>query len=169
MVNHRSREKGEVAEMVAKPKKPLESYTDIDTDIKKLTRIVANAELSGDMEYALAARRQRAILRGAKDVDLEIRFDQIIEAYEDMLTEKNKRTTKAIRTRMKVKSKGIEKTIIDWAMSPKPAEGFTSLIEDGHPELTAEYLVVELQDRFSAEVVEAASKRLLQHGVKLPV
>ena len=47
-------------------------------------------------------------------------------------------------------------------MSPKPAEGFTSLIEEGRSELTAEYLVVELQDRFLAEVVEAASKRLLQ-------
>lgn len=155
--------------MVLKPKKPLESYSDIDTDIDKLTTIVANAERHGDMEYALAARRQRAILRGAKDVELELRFDQIIEAYEAMLTDKNKRTTKANRTRMKVKSSGIEKTIIDWAMSPKPAEGFTSLIEDGRPELTAEYLIVELQDRFSAEVVEAATRRLLQHGVKLPV
>ncbi|MFZ4746156.1 MAG: hypothetical protein ACOYLK_04590 [Sphingomonas sp.] len=155
--------------MVVKPKKPLESYTDIETDVDKLTIIVANAERHGEMEYALAARRQRAILRGAKDVELELRFDQIIEAYEAMLTEKNKRTTKASRTRMKVKSKGIEKTIIDWAKSATPAEGFTSLIKDGRPELTAEYLVVELQDRFSAEVVEAASKRLLHHGVKLPV
>lgn len=155
--------------MVVKPKKPLESYTDIETDVDKLTIIVANAERHGEMEYALAARRQRAILRGAKDVELELRFDQIIEAYEAMLTEKNKRTTKASRTRMKVKSKGIEKTIIDWAKSATPAEGFTSLIKDGRPELTAEYLVVELQDRFSTEVVEAASRRLLQHGVKLPV
>jgi hypothetical protein len=111
--------------------------------------------------------RQRAILRGTKDVELELRFDHIIEAYEAMLTEKNKRSTKANRTRMKIQSSGIEKTIIDWAMSPKPAEGYTSLIEDGRSELKAEYLVVELRDRLSAEVVEAASRSLLHHGVRL--
>ena len=151
--------------MVVKPKKPLETYTEIDG----LKKIVANAERLGEMEYALAARKQLAIAQGADDVELQLRFDQIIEAYEAMLTEKNKRRTRASRTWQKVSREGIKKTIIDWAMSPKPAEGFTSLIEDGRPELTAEYLIVELQDRFSAEVVEAASRRLLQHGVKIPM
>ena len=97
------------------------------------------------------------------DEPLERDFYDVLNAYEELLTEKNGRTTKASRTRQKLKNKGVEQCLIDWALGP-PTEGFKLLIEKGLAELTAEYLVVKHKGRFPSEVLEAAKKRLLDFG-----
>ena len=91
----------------------------------------------------------------------------VLNAYEELLTEKNGRTTKASRTRQKLKNKGVEQCLIDWSVG-EATDGFRLLIERGIPELTAEYLVVKHDDRFPEEVVQAARNRLADHGVDVP-
>jgi hypothetical protein len=79
------------------------------------------------------------------------------------LTEENGRTTRANRTRQKLKNRGIEQCLIDWALGP-PTEGFKLLIDKGLAELTAEYLVVKHNRVFPPHVVDAARRRLRDAG-----
>ena len=97
------------------------------------------------------------------DDPLERDFYDVLNAYEELLTEKNGRTTKANRTRQKLKNKGVAQCLIDWALGP-PTDGFRLLTEKGLSELTAEYLVVKHESRFPPEVVESAKRRLLDDG-----
>lgn len=46
--------------------------------------------------------------------------------------------------------------------------GFTALVEGGMAEFTGEYVIAEYPDRFELRVVDAAKRRLSDHGVKLP-
>jgi hypothetical protein len=87
-------------------------------------------------------------------------FYETLAAYEQLLTEKNGRTTKASRTRQKLKNKGVFQCLEDWAISKTPTEGFELPIEHGLIELTGEYLVLKYQDRFSSAAVTAARARL---------
>jgi hypothetical protein len=92
---------------------------------------------------------------------MEKMFFEVLNAYEGLLTEKNGRTTKASRTRQKLKNKGIHQCLVDWALGP-PTEGFKLLLERGMPELTAEYVVVEFANRFPPDAVDSAKKRLAE-------
>lgn len=91
-------------------------------------------------------------------------FYNVLNAYEELLTEKHGRTTKAARTRQKLARVGVEQCLIDWALGAQ-TEGFKLLIEKELPELTAEYLVVKYGKRFPDEAVKAARDRLVEHGV----
>jgi len=131
------------------------------TDKKALRNLMTNARRLGREDVYWLAFRRRCSLEGMSiDEPLERDFFDMLNAYEELLTEKNGRTTKASRTRQKLKNKGVEQCLIDWALGP-PTEGFKLLVENGLAELTAEYLVVKHKGRFPTEVVEAANKRLL--------
>ena len=142
-------------------------------DVSKITRITDEGALRNLMSnarrleredvYWLAFRRLCALEGMSLDDPLERDFYDVLNAYEELLTEKNGRTTKANRTRQKLKNKGVEQCLIDWAIGP-PTDGFKLLTEKGLQELTAEHLVVKYESRFPAAAVEAAKKRLL-HGV----
>ena len=130
------------------------------TDATLLRSLMENARRLGrDDTYWLAFRRLCALEGMAFDDPLERDFYDVLNAYEELLTEKNGRTTKANRTRQKLKNKGVKQCLIDWAVGP-PTEGFNFLAKQGLVELTAEYLVVKYEDRFPATVVEAAKMRL---------
>lgn len=90
---------------------------------------------------------------------LEREFYDVLNAYEQLLTEKNGRTTRASHTRQKLANKGVLQCLVDWASGP-PTEGFKLLVERGLEELTAEHLVVKYAERFPDAVVEAAISRL---------
>ncbi len=130
-----------------------------------LQNLMENArKLDRDDVYWLAFR-QKCSLEGMNlDDPLERDFYNVLNAYEELLTEKNGRTTKANRTRQKLARKGIEQCLIDWALGA-PTEGFKLLIKKGLSELTAEHLVVHYKDRFPPEAVDAAQKRLVENGV----
>jgi hypothetical protein len=83
-----------------------------------------------------------------------------LRAYEELLTEKNGRTTRASRTRQKLSKKGVIQCLEDWAISSAPTEGFNLLVSSGLTELTGEYLVIKYADRFSEDAVTAAKARL---------
>lgn len=57
----------------------------------------------------------------------------------------------------------------DLALSKKPSDGFAILTEAGLGDLTAEYLVLKYETRFSAEAVTAARARLQEVGIAGPV
>jgi len=99
---------------------------------------------------------------------LQRRFNEMLSAYEELLTIKNGRTTRANRTRQKLKRKGVIQCLEDWAVGIGPTMGFDLLVKNGMGELTGEYLVAKHPDRFSRRAVEGAKARLHRAGVKLP-
>jgi hypothetical protein len=127
---------------------------------------MANAKrLQSDDVWRQAFRRLCA-LEGLNHTDpLHREFYETLAAYEELLTEKNGRTTRASRTRLKLKNKGVIQCLEDWAIGSAPTEGFDLLIKSGMSELTGEHLVIKYPDRFSPEAVAAARTRLERANV----
>ncbi len=135
------------------------------TDPAKLRNLMDNAERLGRDDVHLNAFRRLSELEGLKLSDpMERDFYQVLNAYEQLLTEKNGRTTKANRTRQKLRNKGVKQCLIDWATGAATG-GFELLVEKGLPELTAEYLVIKYEDRFDDDVVRAARAKLQGVGI----
>ncbi len=135
------------------------------SDKGALRNLMQNARrLDRDDIYWQAFRRLCSLEGMIYDDPLERDFYDVLNAYEELLTLKHGRTTKASRTRQKLANKGVEQCLIDWAVGA-PTDGFKLLIEKGLPELTAEYLVVKYEKRFPQRAVEAARRRLTDHGV----
>lgn len=133
-----------------------------------LRSLMANARRLGREDVYWNAFRRLSELEGLDLSDpLERDFYRVLNAYEQLLTEKNGRTMKASRTRQKMMNKGVMQCLIDWAVG-NPTEGFRLLVDKGQPELTAEYLVTKYKDRFDDDVVESARARLVEHGAGLP-
>ncbi len=95
-------------------------------------------------------------------------FYKTLAAYEQLLTEKNGRTTLASRTRQKIDNKGIHESLIEWTWGKIETNGFKLLVEKGLSEYTGEYLVVRYADRFPDDIVTLAKRRLAAHGIKAP-
>jgi hypothetical protein len=130
------------------------------TDVVDLRQLMLNARARQREDIYDIAFKRLCDLEGSKyDDPLEQEFHSILAAYEQLLTEKNGKTTKANRTRQKMVNKGMLQCLVDWALGP-PTEGFELLIEKGMPELTAEHLVIKYAVRFEKSVVEAARAHL---------
>lgn len=138
-----------------------------ENNVERLKTIVENAKRSGNQGYADRAQKRIWELRAVGKTELDKRFNAVLAAYESMLTEKNERTTRATYTIRKIRNKGVKQTVIDWALSEKPTEGFSFLIQQGHWKMTAEYLVVSMPDEFPTEVVASARKKLVDAGIDL--
>jgi hypothetical protein len=137
------------------------AYIDNLTDRVGLRNLMANARSRGREDVYWAAFRRLCAVEGMNyDDPLHRDFYQVLAAYEELLTEKNGRTTKASRTRQKLARHSVEKCLEDWALSDAPTQGFDLLVQAGMPELTAEYLVTQYPDRFSVEAVNKAKARL---------
>jgi hypothetical protein len=135
------------------------------TDAQGLRNLMDNASRLGRDDVHRLAFRRLCSLEGANfDDPLERDFYDVLNAYEELLTEKNGRTTKASRTRQKLKNKGVRQCLIDWALG-QPTDGFELLVQKGMPELTAEFLVVKYASDFPHDIVTAAQRRLCDHGV----
>ena len=108
--------------------------------------------------------RQRAIdLRAsthqAEDI-VEFELYQALYAYEDILSEKNSRRTRANRTWQMVKHYGI-KVAAERAVNRKvDAMGYKVLVGMGLQGLTFESVIVKYPESFSHESVKQAYKRL---------
>lgn len=147
-------------------RQPIKSPED-EEDLGRLRVILENAKRLGDREYVDRVQKRIWELHATGDTELERRFNAFVAAYESFLTEKNERTTRAIRTIRKVQNKGIKQTLIDWALSKQPTPGFLSLVGQGHWKMTAEFLVVSMAHEFPSEVVDSARKKLVDAGVEL--
>lgn len=130
---------------------------------------MANAARLKNNEVFRAAFKRLCELEGQKYGDpLERKFYAGLAAYEEVLSAKNGRKTIANRTRPMLKRKGVMSCLLKWALDKKPTDGFRILIDQGAPELTAEYLAVEFCDRFPADAVENARSKLKSAGVGAP-
>ena len=138
------------------------------TDPPSLRNLMVNARrLDREDVYWLAFKQLCSLEGMSLDDPLEREFYDVLNAYEELLTEKNGRTTKATRTRQKLQNKGVQQCLIDWALGP-PTDGFKLLAERGLVELTAEYLVVKYGTKFPPDAVAAARQRLEDGGIQLP-
>jgi hypothetical protein len=141
--------------------------------VDKLKNILANARKQGEKEVEDAAfRRLISVSPSQQPGTVEHDFWQTVYAFEDSLSHERGRTTLLARTRQKVSKVGVVQTLIDWALSSGPTQGFQMLLDRGMPELTGEAIVLRHPKRFDDAVRTAARKRLEAAGVdvaKLPV
>jgi|SRR6185437_13563888 len=95
-------------------------------------------------------------------------FFVTLAAYEQLLTEKNEKTTVAARTRQKIKNKGVHQSLIEWTRQKTETSGFRWLTEKGLSDHTAEYIVMKYANRFPDNVVALARARLIENSIQLP-
>lgn len=62
---------------------------------------------------------------------------------------------------------GPVKLVSDLALRPTPSDGFVTLVENGMADLTFEYIAIRHPDRFGADVIASARRRLDSAGVAL--
>jgi hypothetical protein len=137
--------------------KPVAQYT-VAADLRTL---MTNARRLGRDDVWRDAFRRLCALEGDGQADpLHRDFYGMLAAYEHLLSEKNARATRASRTRLKVKSKGVVQCLEDWAVSKAPTEGYELLTAKGLSELTGESLVLKYPEQFSVEAVAAAQARV---------
>ncbi|WP_292532497.1 hypothetical protein [Methylocystis sp.] len=145
--------------------KPISEYTD-PTELRNL---MDNAKRLNRDDIWRDAFRRLCTLEGMDQSDPRHRdYYETLAAYEQLLTEKNGRTTRANRTRQKLKNKGVVQCLEDWATNSAPTEGFDLLTQKGLAELTGEFLVLKNRDRFSPAAISAAKARLAPHLAQGP-
>jgi hypothetical protein len=119
--------------------------------------------ISRNPDLALKARRRvvelRAISHGStRDVELELL--KALYAYEEVLSAKNKKNTRASRTWQMIERNGIigaaEKAV---NRKIEPA-GYKVLVNMGLQDLTFEAVIIRFPDEFNDEVVLRAKTRL---------
>ncbi len=101
----------------------------------------------------------RAISYGNKN-EVELELLKALYAYEEVLSEKNKRKTRAARTWQMIKRHGIigaAERAVDRKIEPA---GYKLLAEMGMHDLTFEAVIVRYPDKFNQEVVSRAKSRL---------
>ena len=145
--------------------KAVSSYTDQG----QLRTLMENAKRMGREDIWRQAFDQLCALEGAdQDDPLDRAFYRTLAAYEQLLTQKNRRATRASRTRLKLKSKGVVACLEDWARSKDAPESFDLLVAHGMVEMSGEQLVLTYPDRFTAEAVAGATARLATLTIAAP-
>ncbi len=105
--------------------KPISAYT----DPAALRTLMQNAKRMGRDDIWAEAFLRLCSLEGAEQTDpLHRDFHEMLAAYEQLLSEKNGRATRASRTRMKLKAKGVVASLEDLVKSEEPTEGFELLV-----------------------------------------
>jgi hypothetical protein len=136
------------------------------SDPEKLKQFAKNAETGKRRDLRDVALRRAWGLAGLDFSDeLHRDFHAMLAAYEHFLSEKHGRNLKASYTRRALANKGVEGTLQDWALAPKPTEGFKRLVDSNLAEFTGECVVVRHAGRFSDDVVAACKSRLEKFGV----
>jgi len=114
-------------------------------------------------ELAREARRRAVELRAeAHEIKnlVELELLKALYAYEEVLSEKNKRRTRATRTWQMIKRHGIitaAERAVDRNIEP---QGYKLLVQMGLHDLTFEAVIVRHPDKFNKEVVSRAKERL---------
>jgi len=118
---------------------------------------------SGADEIVKDCRRKLFKLAGRNyDDPFERHCMEGLAVYEECLTAKNGRRTMASRTRLQIKEHGLAETYRRQVM--KPTDGFTTLMDFGFPEYTAEAIVLKFPEKFDVELVKISRERLIEHG-----
>ena len=137
----------------------------------KLRTLIKNADAKGEKELSAKAFKQLCAIQPAAAVDdglpaddpIRIAFWRAVHAAEEIRTQANGRTTRLARTREKAKRDGIIATMEAMALKSQPSEGFSILVDGGHPEFVFEHIIATHPERFSKPAIEAARLRLAKH------
>lgn len=131
---------------------------------KECTQLAKNVADSRP-ELAKKARRRgielKALTHGNKS-PVEMELLKAVYAYEEVLSEKNKRATRASRTWQMIKRHGITgaaERAVNRKIEPM---GYKMLAEMGMHDLTFEAVIVRYPEAFSKEVIERAEERLVE-------
>jgi hypothetical protein len=139
------------------------------SDADSLHNMMANAKKQNRTDVWREAFRRLCTLEGLDQQDpLHRDFYAMLRAYEELLTQKNGRTTSASRTRQKLRNKGVIQCLEDWALGKTQTQGFELLTQNGLAELTGEFLVLKYPSSFTPQAIRAARERLTNCGVALP-
>lgn len=143
--------------------KPISGYT----DPAALRTLMINAKRLGRDDIWREAFRKLCSLEGAEQTEpLHRDFYETLAAYEYLLSQKNGRATRASRTRLKLKSKGVVQCLEDWVTSKTPTEGYELLMANGLAEMTGESLVLKYPEQFSEGAIAAAKARIAALAAK---
>jgi len=138
------------------------------TDPEKLRKLMANAVRLGYPDLAFGCQMRIAQLAGNAHGDaVERAFWTGLVAAEEFRTADNGRTTRLIKVRAKHKRVGAVRVLSDLMMTAELSDGFETLVAHQRGDLTGEAIVVNNEDQFSVDVVNAARKKLMDHGVTL--
>lgn len=138
------------------------------TDPDKLRKLMANAVRLGYPDLAFGCQMRIAEIAGsALPAGVERQFWTGLVAAEEFRTADNGRSTKLIKVRAKHKRVGAVKVLSDMMMEAETTDGFAKLVEHGRSDLTGESIVLSNEDEFSVDVVNAARKKLMEHGVSM--
>ena len=138
------------------------------TDPEKLRKLMANAVRLGYPDLAFGCQMRIAELAGAAQEDpIEREFWTGLVAAEEFRTAENGRTTRLIKVRAKHKRVGAVKLLAEQMMTDQLSEGFEALVAHKRSDLTGEAIVVRHEDQFPVDAVNAARRKLMEHGVSM--
>lgn len=130
--------------------------------------LIANAKRQGRHDIAQAAFRRLCELEGGNSDDpIVTQFRRALSAVEEVLHQKHGKRVRAAYTRRKLAAVGEVACLTDWALQKHETEGFKMLVEAGLGDQTGEYVVAQNPHRFPNEAVDAARKRLADHGINI--
>lgn len=135
-------------------------------DPKLIRQLMKNAAAAGMDDLVLKCHIRVGELAGQQyDDELEREFWKAIAVAEEIATQTNGKTTRLTRTRQKAARVGVVKCITDLAVATEVTQGFRILVDGGHPEYTAEAIVVRHPDKFPPEAVASAERKLSAHDL----
>lgn len=138
------------------------------TDPDKLRKLMANAVRLGYDDLAFGCQMRIAQLAGNAHADpVERAFFTGLVAAEEFRTADNGRSTKLINIRARHKKFGAVRVLSDIMMTPELSEGFAKFVAHKRSDLTGEAIVLNHEDKFTVDVVNAARKKLMDQGVTL--
>ena len=142
----------------------------LDT-LKKCENFARNAAERGRPDLTKEAR-QRAVQLRAQEHDAKSAAEkealQAVYAYEDLLTKKNGRTTRANRTWPMIKRHGIIEAVERAVKRDAVTQGYTMLAEMGLEEFAFEAVVLRHPEVFSKEAAEVSRRRLAEWADEMP-
>jgi len=141
----------------------------MDERVKKLKTpkdckvFAKNAAERGRPDLAIEANR-RAIELNAEQYGAKTKAEteaiQAIYAYEEVLSKKNGKKTRATRTWQMIKRHGIIEGVERAVNRPTETLGYTSLVEMGLQEFAFEAVILRYPHLFSAEAVAISEERM---------
>ncbi len=141
----------------------------MDDRVKKLKtpadceKFAKNAKALGYGDLVLQANRRAIGLRAeayGAATDAERECLEAIYAYEEILSEKNGRRTRASRTWQAIKVRGILDAVERIVDRPDGTAGFTALQEVGLENFAFEAVVLKHKDLFSESAVKRSRERM---------
>jgi hypothetical protein len=128
-----------------------------------------NAVRLNEPELASSARRRavelRALQHGAK-TQAERECLEAVYAYEEVLSAKNGRTTRATRTWQMIDRRGIIGAVERAVNRPEETVGYTALKEKGLEQYAFEAVIIRHPSLFSADAIRRSEERVASWSAK---